>query len=289
MQFWQSIARTPTDQIVPLARHAEALGFTGVTMADHLVMPVTMKSSYPYAGGGRGATDQGTPYLDPWLLCAYVARKTESLRFLPYVYVPALRDPFSVAKSISTTALLTGDRLLVGIGVGWMEEEFALVDRPFAGRGRRTDELMAVVDELLSGQMVEHHGEHYDFGPVQMAPVPRQAPPVLVGGHSPVALRRAAKARGWLGVSYDLDAVFPILEAIRVLRSELGRSDEPFEAAVALNARPEPEDLLRLEEAGLTMWVNPVRVRRDGTPPSLDERRAALDRVAERLIVPLGG
>jgi alkanesulfonate monooxygenase SsuD/methylene tetrahydromethanopterin reductase-like flavin-dependent oxidoreductase (luciferase family) len=139
MQFWQSVARTPPAQLVPLARLAEALGFEGVTMADHLVRPHSIRSRYPYAENGRMATDESTPYLEPWQLSTFLARVTTRLRFMPYVYVPALRDPFSIAKAISTAAILSGNRVLVGIGVGWMEEEFALVGREFRGRGRRTD------------------------------------------------------------------------------------------------------------------------------------------------------
>ena len=105
MQFWQSIARTPPDQLVPVAQLAEELGFSGLTMADHLVRPLSVESAYPYAADGRMATDERTPYPDPWLLSTFLARKTQRLRFMPYVYIPALRDPFNVAKVISTAAL----------------------------------------------------------------------------------------------------------------------------------------------------------------------------------------
>ncbi len=288
MQFWQSVARTHPDQLEPLARLAEELGFTGLTMPDHLVRPMSIASRYPYAADGRMATNEHTPYLDPWLLSASLARATRALRFMPTVYIPALRDPFSVAKAISTAVLLTDDRILVGIGVGWMEEEFALVEREFRRRGRRTEELMQVVSKLFSGEMVEHHGEFFDFEPVKMAPVPARRPPVLVGGHSPSALRRAAAADGWLGVNYELEAVFPILSSLRELRRELGRESEAFDTALALNTPPEPDDLRRLEDAGLTMIVNPPLLRASGAMTSFDEKRAELEAVAARLIDAFG-
>ena len=288
MEFWQSVARTHPDQLAPVAQLAEELGFAGVTMADHLVRPMSIQSSYPYAAGGKMATDERTPYPDPWLLSVFLARKTRRLRFMPYVYIPALRDPFNAAKTISTATLLSNDRVLMGIGVGWMEEEFALVERDFRGRGRRTDELMEVMKKLFSGEMVEHHGEFYDFDPVQMAPVPARFPPVLVGGHSPVALRRAAAADGWLGVNYDLEAVFPILETLHELRRALGRDASPFDAAIALNAPPALDDLRRLEDAGVTMLVNPPLLRPTGEMSSLDEKRAGLEAFAARIIEPLG-
>jgi len=288
VQFWQAIARTSADQIVSVAKLAEELGFAGVTMSDHIVRPRTIASRYPYSATGEMATDETTPYFDPWVLVGALARATSRLRFLSYVYIPTLRDPFSVAKAISTAAIVSHDRVSLGIGVGWMEEEFALVERPFPGRGSRTDELLAVVRKLLSGDMVEHHGEFYDFPPVQMAPAPRHFPPVLVGGHSKIALRRAAASDGWLGVNYDLETVLPILQTLRELRRASQREAQPFDAAIALNAPPEPGDIERLEAAGLTMIVNPPLLRTDGEMSSLAEKQDRLAAYAARHIAPAG-
>ncbi len=284
MQFWQSIARTDVDQLVPVARLAEELGFTGVTMSDHIVRPKDITPRYPYSATGEMPTDHTTPYLDPWVLIGALARATTRLAFMPYVYLPALRDPFSVAKSIATAAIVSDDRILVGIGVGWMEEEFDLVERPFAQRGRRTDELLDVVRKLSAGGTVEHHGEFYDFPPVEMSPVPRRFPMVLVGGHSQVALRRAAASDGWLGVNYDVDEATRILKELEKLRCEAGRENLDFDAAVALNAPPTSQELERLEEAGVTMIVNPPVLRPDGTRSSLEEKRDGLEAYAERYL-----
>jgi probable F420-dependent oxidoreductase len=289
MEFWQSLARTPVDQLVPVAQLAEDLGFSGLTMSDHLVRPETLASSYPYAAGGQMATDGNTPYLDPWILIAHLARATRRVRFMPAVYIPALRDPFTVAKAISTAAILSDDRVLLGIGVGWMEEEFALVGREFRRRGRRTDEMLEVIRKLFSGAMVEHHGEFYDFEPVQMAPAPPRCPPILVGGHSPSALARAAAADGWIGVNYDLEAVLPILDALRAMRRRLGGAHLPFDAALSLNAPPGPDELRRLEAAGVTMIVNPPPMRTSGEMTSLDEKREHLEAYAASFIGPLRG
>jgi probable F420-dependent oxidoreductase len=284
LQFWQAIARTDVEQLVPVAKLTEELGFTGVTMSDHIVRPKEIAPRYPYSPTGEMATDETTPYLDPWVLVGALARATKRLRFMSYVYIPALRDPFSIAKSISTAAIVSDDRILMGIGVGWMEEEFGLVERAFAKRGRRTDELIEVVRKLVVGGMVEHHGEFYDFPDVEMAPAPRRCPPILVGGHSSVALRRAAASDGWLGVNYDVEMVFPILEALHTLRKEMGREKLPFDAAIALNGPPEAEDLDRLEAAGISMIVNPPLLRPDGTRSSLDEKRKRLEAYAARYI-----
>ena len=285
MQFWLSLARTDVDQFVPLARLAESLGFAGVTMSDHIVRPTRVESRYPYSASGRMATDETTPYLDPWVLVGALARATKRLRFMPYVYIPALRDPFSVAKSVATASIVSNERVLMGVGTGWMKEEFELVGRAYARRGARTEELVEVFRQLIGGGMVEHHGEFYDFPPVQMAPVPHRCPPVLFGGHSATALRRAAASDGWLGVDYDVDGALGMLESLAKLRRELGRKHS-FEAAIALRAPPGRADLDRLEAAGLTMIVHPPVLRADGTRSSLGEKRERLEAYAMRYIAP---
>jgi probable F420-dependent oxidoreductase len=288
MEFWQAIARTEASQLVPVAQLAEKLGFARVTMSDHIVRPQSISSRYPYSASGEMATDETTPYLDPWVLVGALARATTNLRFMSYVYIPALRDPFSIAKAIATAAIVSDDRVMMGIGVGWMAEEFGLVERPFARRGARTDELLVVMKKLLSDGMVEHHGEFYDFPEVQMAPVPRRCPPILVGGHSPVALARAAASDGWLGVNYDLDSVLPIMQSLKKLRRELGREALPFDAAVALNRPPEPDEVGRLEEAGVTIIVHPAVLRPDGQMSSFEEKQDRLEAYADRYIQPVG-
>lgn len=286
MQFWQAIARTDVDQLVPVAQLAEGLGFEGVTMSDHIVRPRQIAKRYPYSATGEMATDETTPYLDPWVLVGALSRATTKLKFMSYVYIPALRDPFSVAKAISTAALVSNDRIFLGIGVGWMEEEFDLVERPFHARGKRTDELLEVVRKLVAGGMVEHHGEFYDFPEVEMAPAPKRCPPILVGGHSPVALRRAAASDGWLGVNYDVDAALTIMAELRNFRRKMGRADLPFDAAIALNAPPQTKDLDRLEAAGVTIIVNPPVLRPNGERSSLSEKSERLEAYAERYIRP---
>ena len=284
MEFWQAFARTDVDQLVPVAQLAEKLGFAGVTMSDHIIRPRSIGSRYPYSPSGKLPTDETTPYLDPWVLVGALARATTRLRFMSYVYIPPLRDPFSIAKAISTAAILSDDRVMLGIGVGWMAEEFDLVERRFEKRGARTDEILDVVKKLLSAGMVEHHGEFYDFPPVQMAPVPSRCPPILVGGHSPVALRRAAASDGWLGVSYDIETVLPIMQELRALRRKANRESLPFDAAIALNAPPEQEELKTLEEAGITIIVHPPVLRASGERSSFEEKRDRLEAYAERFI-----
>jgi alkanesulfonate monooxygenase SsuD/methylene tetrahydromethanopterin reductase-like flavin-dependent oxidoreductase (luciferase family) len=174
---------------------------------------------------------------------------------------------------------------MVGIGVGWMEEEFVLAGQAFAKRGKRSDEMVEIFRKLCSGEMEEYHGEFYDFSPVQMQPVPTQVPPILVGGHSPIALRRAARLDGWIGVNYDLPQALEHLGALHAARQEAGRLNHPFESALALNTEPSHDDCRRLEDAGATILVNPPLGIPNAATTPLEDKLASLSGYAERLIV----
>ena len=141
MEFWQSIAVTEVDHLIEVSKIAEEVGFAGIAVADHLVKPQEIRSAYPYSEDGIPFWDADEPFPDPWVLIAAVARETTRVRFMPYVYVLPMRDPFSVAKAVSSAAVLSGDRVVLGAGVGWMKEEFDLAGQAFEARGRRTDEM----------------------------------------------------------------------------------------------------------------------------------------------------
>lgn len=290
MQFWQSIAVTEVDQLVELAQIAEEVGFCGVTLADHLAKPRDIASRYPYSADGVPFWEADEPFPDPWVLIAALAAETTTLRFLPYVYVLPMRDPFSVAKAVSTAAVLSGDRVILGAGVGWMREEFALTGHAYEGRGPRSDEMLEVIGKLLSGRPVAHRGACYDFDPVQMVPVSGRAVEVRIGGTTPVALRRAARHDGWLGLNHTPQELERIVASLAEQRARAGRADEPFDVMVAhYPTRPDPGEYERYRDAGATsIHVPPWRYR--GLPPSgLDEKRRSLETFAERFIVPLAG
>lgn len=298
MKFWQTVAFTEPDQLAEIARVAESVGFHGLTIDDHLVTPAQVTSAYPYPetmrrltatlpDAGASLWDPGIPHLDPWVLCAALAQATETIRFMTYVYVLPLRDPFSVAKTLSSVAVLSGNRVQLGMGVGWMAEEFALTGQRFEGRGRRADEMLEVIARLLGGGMVEHHGQCYDFGPLQMAPAPTRQVPVLVGGHSEPALRRAARHDGWLGINYDLEEVPSLLQRLSACRREAGTATGDFEVVVAFTSPPSLDDLKRMEDLGVTGVVNPPWLFYGLPSSSIEFKRATLEEYAARYIEPM--
>ena len=288
MQFWQSLAVTEMDQLIQISKFAEEVGFAGVTVADHLVKPRTIGSPYPYTPDGEPFWEADDPFPDPWVLIAALARETTRLRFMPYVYVLPMRDPFSVAKLVSSAAVLSKDRVILGAGVGWMEEEFRLTGRPFADRGRRTDEMIQIIRALLTGRPVERHGEFHDFDPVRMVPAPARPVEIRIGGTSRAALRRAARHDGWLGLVHTPTELDEIVSFLRGERERGDRSGDPFDVMIAHHpTTPDCGEYRRYRDAGATSVQVPPWRYRGIEASTLDEKRRSLEEFSERYIVPM--
>jgi alkanesulfonate monooxygenase SsuD/methylene tetrahydromethanopterin reductase-like flavin-dependent oxidoreductase (luciferase family) len=191
VKFWQALIYVPTDELVELARLAEDVGFEGVLLPDHVVFPENAESRYPYADVPYNPK---APFADCVAAIGAMAAATSRLRFATYVYVVPMRDPYSVAKAFGTLAILSGGRVALGAGVGWLAEEYATLESDFGTRGRRMDESLAAIGALL------RDGRHDDpvAGPVHMRPVPPQ--PVPIWSVATATLRcdgRPARTAGW--------------------------------------------------------------------------------------------
>jgi probable F420-dependent oxidoreductase len=288
MEFWQAISFAPVDQLVGIARAAETAGFTGLAIPDHLVTPLRVESRYPYAPDAEIFWDPAAPFPEPWALTSVLAAATTRLRFMTYVYVLPLRDPFTAAKSVSTAAVLSGGRVVLGAGAGWMEDEFRALGAGFADRGRRMDEMLVVMRKLLSGAPAEHHSAFFDFAPLQMSPAPARPVPIWIGGHSDAALRRAAGQDGWVGVNYDEAQIAPILARLARMRREAAAPREPYAITLAPNAPPTPELCRRLAGQGVTGIVVPTWLARGEEPSPLAHKVATLQRIGDEVIARLG-
>lgn len=247
------------------ARAAEANGFESVWVPEHLVLPAEIPPTYLYAADGRPPIEPRTPMYDPWVLLAAVAAATERIRLATNVYVLPLRHPIVTARSVVTLDRVSGGRVTLGVGVGWLEEEFGVVGESFRDRGSRTDEIIPLLRRLWSEETVAHHGRHYGFGPVAFEPKPVQRRwgvrgiPVEIGGTSKAALRRAGRlGDGWIEIgARDLDDVARMLAVVRAARAEAGREDEPFEVTCSVPAGL--DDVRRAEELGVTrVLASPV-------------------------------
>ncbi len=284
MKFWQSLAFVELDQIVECAKFAEDLGFYGVSFGDHLVTTKEQVDEYLYTKDGTVFWEPETHWPDPWVVSAAIARETSKVKFLTTVYVLPMRDPFTVAKAISTAAYLADNRLVLGIGVGWQKAEFELTGQDYHTRGKRCDEQIEIIKKLTSGEMVEHHGEHYDFAPLMMSPGTTEPIPIYVGGHSKPAFRRAAQNDGWLGLRYPEEEIPPILEQLKTAREQQGALDKDFEVWLA-PLMPEQDTYKRMEEMGVTM-VNGANFFVDGkvVPTDIDFKKRRMEEFANQFL-----
>lgn len=259
MRFHQGVAFMETDQLLELCKASDGLGYAGIYVSDHLFYPKNLRSAYTYSpyedGSPIWAPEADWP--DTWCLASAVAAVTENLHVTSGVYIAPARDLFTVAKQVGTAAFLSHNRVHLGVGVGWCEEEFDATGQDFHNRGRRLDDMIPALRALWSGGWVEHHGPYYDFEPLQMNPAPTEPVPIYGGGHSQPAMRRAARlCDGWLAASaYSPDDAWHHLGRIKEHLRAAGRSHEGFAVYMAVMAAPDLDLYRRLEDAGVTDMI----------------------------------
>ena len=189
------------DALVKLAEQAEALRYSSIFVTDHVVIPLTTESAYPYSANGKVAGDWAQGYLEPLAVMSYLAGATSRILLGTSVLIIPYRNPLFTAKTLATLDVLSGGRLILGAGVGWMQEEFeALQAPPYPDRGRVTDEYIRLMRECWTREPVDFSGRHYTLRPVSVLPKPAQKGgiPVWIGGHTPAALRRTGEiGDGW--------------------------------------------------------------------------------------------
>ena len=284
MKFCNAMIGADPIEWCRLARVAEEVGFDAVAASDHVVYPSYLESRYPYTPDGVPQFEPDENWPDVWVAISAMAAVTTRLRFLTNVYVLPLRNPFVVAKAVGSAAYMSGDRVALGIGAGWMREEFDLLEQPFARRGRRMDEMLEVLATLFGGGMVEHHGEFYDFEPLEMRPVPRAPVPVYVGGHSQVAFERAARNDGWLGMYYTPEELIGHCATLDRVREDAGTADRPFEVIASPLAAPTRGLVEDLEGAGVSTILTSAWMAVGESRPDGDRAEELLRTYAERFL-----
>ena len=172
MRFVQALIGANASDYVDIARAAEEAGFDGVALSDHVVLPSALESRYPYTSDGRPQYDGDWDFPDPWVTIGAISSVTTTLEFLTNVFILPARNPLLVAKTVGSAAALSGGRVHLGIGVGWMREEFEMLEQRFEDRGRRTDEMIDVMRTVWRGGVVSHEGPRYRYPGIDMRPVP---------------------------------------------------------------------------------------------------------------------
>lgn len=285
MRFVLPTAFLDPRHFADMATAADDAGWWAVTVSDHVIHPEAMTSKYPYVEGGKPYWTSANPWPDPWVTIAAMAAVTERVRFMTNVFILPARNPFLVAKAVGTAAVLSADRVALGIGVGWMKEEFELLEQSFAGRGKRTDEAIEILRRLWSGGMVEYQGECYAFGRVEMSPAPRAKIPIYAGGLSDRALDRAARlCDGWISVVHTVDEIRDYARRLHDLRRKHGRDRDPFEVIVACTDAAGVDGYKRLADAGATAIITVPWLFYDVDAASLAGKCDAIRRYGEEII-----
>ncbi len=260
---------------IDVALEAEALGFESLWLPEHLVFPLEMGGS-PFPGDDHPPVPPSTPVFDAFAYLSHLAGRTREIRLGTNVYLLGLRHPFVAARAVQTLDIVSNGRAEIGIGAGWLREEWTAAGLDPRTRGRRLDEALAVCKRLWTEEQISHRGNFYEFGPVVFEPKPvqRPHPPIHCGGESEAALRRAARdCNGWLGLHHTLDSVAAPIRRLAELRRDYGRENEPFEIIVGASPKSR-DDLKRWEEKGVTrMIASPWR----RSPEAVDGLRRLAD------------
>ena len=288
MKFIVALAFAPVDHLGELARVADACGYDAVSLSDHVVHPAEIRTPYPYTPDGAPRWEPFTPWPDPWVTVGALAAVTRRLHFLSAIYVLPLRNPYLVAKAVGTAAVLSGGRVRLGVGAGWMRDEFELMEQPFAARGRRMDEMLELLAKLWQGGMVEHEGEFYRCPPVEMSPVPPAPVPIWVGGLSAPALHRAAtRGDGWISDLHPSAELEAFVARLRTLRDDSPRAGEPFAVAASCSDAFDLDGYRRLRDLGVTHTITMPWLFHGAAQDDLPAKCAGLERFADEVLRPL--
>lgn len=256
MKFGIALGRLNPAFFVEATLEAERLGFESVWLPEHLIFTTKMSRS-PHPGESHPPVPPETPIFDAFSYLAYLAGITERVRLGTHVYNLGLRHPFVAARAVQTLDIVSGGRVEFGIGASWLEEEWVAAELDFATRGRRVDEALEVCKRLWTEPDVSFDGEFFSFEGAVFEPKCIQSPypPVLVGGESGAALRRAARAGdGWIGMNHDFDSGAAQVAKLRDLLSAEGRDPDDFQYCLG-GPVESADDVARWSEIGVTRLV----------------------------------
>lgn len=253
MRFSLAESMCDPTHYLPLARTAEETGWSSFIVPDSICYPEVSDSKYPYTPDGDRRFLDGKPFIEPFSLIPAMGAVTEKLRFTTFVVKLPIRLPVLVAKSVASIAVLTSNRFGFGVGLSPWIEDFRVCGQEWKSRGKRMDEMIDIIRGLMTGGYYEFHGKHYDIESIKICPVPTKPVPILIGGHSEPALRRAARlGDGWMHAGSEQADLEGMLGRLRELRKEYGRDKEPFEVHVISIDAYHLDGIRRLEDVGVT-------------------------------------
>jgi len=260
-----------------------------MSFSDHVVHPETISTPYPYTKDGTRRWQAFTDWPDPWVTIGALSAITKRLHFTNNVFVLPMRNPFLVAKAISTAAVISNNRVTAAFGVGWSRDEFGLMQQEFGSRGKRADEMVEILRLLWSGDWVEYKGEHYQFDRLEMNPAPDQSIPIWFGGISDPAMKRAARlADGWVTDLQTSAEIISSIERIKEWRREYGREQLLFDVMATPSDAYDIDSYKKLADAGVTHILTMPWPFYHGDTDDLQQKIDGVRRYADDIIVPMG-
>ncbi len=285
LAFASSIA-IDHDASLDICRRAEAAGFESVWGGEHVIMPDSIASKYPYTPDGKIPAEPETPIPDPLIWLAFAAAAAPSLRLGTCILIVPQRNPLILAKELATLDQLSGGRVELGLGVGWMKEEFEALGVPWERRGARNDEYIEAMRALWAGPHAEYHGEFVDFEPVTCSPRPLNGNiPVIVGGDSEAAVKRAARlADGYFPGEGDAERLGQLITRVKQAAEDGGRDPQQIQINAMFGAQ-------MADPAAGVEQLRSVGVDRIMIPAFFFAGPGGLDRLSEfgEQVIPLAG
>jgi probable F420-dependent oxidoreductase len=253
MKFTATVAMIDPAFYVPVAQAAEENGFDSIAVPDSIAYPRESSSSYPYNYDGTREFLENKPFIEPMTAIAAMGAATERIEFHTFVLKMPMRHPVVLAKEATSVAVVTGNRLVLGVGSSPWPDDYEIVGLPWERRGKRFDECIDIVRGLSKGGYFEYHGEFYDFPSIKLNPVPEQPLPIMIGGHADANLRRAARTcDGWMAAGGSPEDVTRWVTRLQDLRREYGREREPFDIYATSIDSFSADGIKRLEDLGVT-------------------------------------
>ncbi|MDB5702367.1 MAG: putative F420-dependent oxidoreductase, Rv2161c family protein [Sphingomonadales bacterium] len=289
MSYWLHLHNTQPEQMVALARLAEEVGFEGVLGDDHWFMPAGSADHDP---NERAPLRWDYVFPDLFVTGATILASTTRLKFGSCIMVLANRtNPFLVAKAAATLSRVSGDRFILGVGAGWMQDEYDMAGIDFKTRVPRTVEMIGILRKLWGEGPVSHEGRFFNFPPTYAEPRPIRPVPIYIGSVAPPALiRTGGIGDGWMGMTATLEELPGQIALINQGRQEAGREDAPFEFMIGLRPHadgtlPTLDDYRRSADLGITQHhFGPIEHMIGKIYPSYDEKRRVIEDFAERII-----
>jgi probable F420-dependent oxidoreductase len=255
--------------IVGLATKAEQIGLESVWTFEHAIVPVDYQSKYPYSADGKMGVTPETPFVDPLIALATVAAHTKQLRLGTGVNILSQSNPLLLAKQAASLDLVSGGRFMLGVGIGWLQEEFRAMGVPFERRGARFDDAIEAMRKVWSGEVVEHQSDFLDWTGFKSHPLPVQKPfPVVIGGSKGKAYARVAKyGQGWYAPTASVDQLKGLLGPLAEACAAEGRDVSTVEiSCMWVPAMEGPEVVKQYEDLGVSRLIIPLQALGAGNP-----------------------